>query len=71
MVLPGGSLVKNPSALQETQGLIPELGRSPREGNGNFLQYSYLENSTDRGAWLQFVESQRSWTRLSDLTTIV
>ena len=50
-MLPGGSLVKNPSALQETQGLIPELGRSPREGNGNFLQYSYLENSMDRGAW--------------------
>ena len=32
-------------------GLIPELGRSPGEGNGNPLQYSYLENSMDRGAW--------------------
>ena len=30
--------------------LIPGLGRSPREGNGNPLQYSCLENSTDRGA---------------------
>ena len=29
--------------------LIPGLGRSPREGNGNPLQYSCLENSTDRG----------------------
>ena len=26
-------------------------GRSPGEGNGNLLQYSYLENSMDTGAW--------------------
>ena len=32
-------------------GLIPGLGRSPRGGNGNTLQYSCLENSMDRGAW--------------------
>ena len=32
-------------------GLIPGLGRSPEEGNGNPLQYSCLENSMDRGAW--------------------
>ena len=32
-------------------GLIPGLGRSPGEGNGNPLQYSCLENSTDEGAW--------------------
>ena len=31
-------------------GLIPGSGRSPGEGNGNPLQYSYLENSRDRGA---------------------
>jgi len=31
--------------------LIPGPGRSPGEGNGNPLQYSYLENSMDRGAW--------------------
>ena len=31
--------------------LIPGLGRSPREGNGNLLQYSCLENSMDRGVW--------------------
>ena len=30
---------------------IPGLGRSHGEGNGNPLQYSYLENSMDRGAW--------------------
>ena len=33
------------------QHLIPRLGRSPREENGNTLQYSCLENSMDRGAW--------------------
>jgi len=33
-------------------GLILGLGRSPREGNGNPLQNSCLENPTDRGAWL-------------------
>ena len=32
-------------------GLIPGLRRSPREGNGNPLQYSCLENSMDGGAW--------------------
>jgi len=26
-------------------------GRSPGEGNGNPPQYSYLENSMDRGTW--------------------
>ena len=32
-------------------GLIPGLGRSLGEGGGNPLQYSYLENPMDRGAW--------------------
>ena len=32
-------------------GSIPGLGRSPREGNGNPLQYSCLENPMDREAW--------------------
>ena len=32
-------------------GLIPGLGRSSGEGNGNPLQYSCLENPMDRGAW--------------------
>ena len=31
--------------------MIPGLGRSPGEGNGNPLLYSCLENSMDRGAW--------------------
>ena len=32
-------------------GLIPGLGRSPREGNGSPLQYSCLENPMNGGAW--------------------
>jgi len=32
-------------------GLIPGLGRFPREGNGNPFQYSCLENPMDRGTW--------------------
>ena len=38
-------------------GFIPGLERSPGEGNGNPLQYSYLENSNslDRGAWQAIV----------------
>ena len=31
--------------------LIPKPGRSPGEGNGNPLQYSGLEKSTERGTW--------------------
>ena len=41
---------KNPPASAgdaRDKGLIPELGRSPGEGNGNPLQYPCLENSRD------------------------
>ena len=51
MGFPGGSVVKNPPANAGDMGLIPGLGRSPREGNGNPLQYSCLENPIDKGAW--------------------
>ena len=47
-------VVKNPPASagdKRDMGLISGLGRSPGEGHGNPLQYSGLENSTDRGAW--------------------
>ena len=42
--------------------LLPGLGRSPREGNGNPLHHSCLENLMDRGAWqaLQSIGSQGS-----------
>ena len=48
----GSSVVKNPPANAEDArdtGSIPRLERSPREGNGNRLQYSCLENSMHRG----------------------
>ena len=32
-------------------GSVPGSGRSPGGGHGNPLQYSYLENPIDRGAW--------------------
>ena len=44
-------MVKNLPAEEGDVGLIPGLGRSPGEGNGNPLQYSCLENPMDRGAW--------------------
>ena len=31
--------------------MIPGSGRSPGEGNGNQLQYFFLENPMDRGVW--------------------
>ena len=48
-------MVKNPPAKAGDMSLIPELRRSPGEGNGNPLQYSYLENLMDRGAWRTIV----------------
>ena len=37
-------------------GLISGSGRSPGEGHGNPLQYSYLENPRARGAWQAIVQ---------------
>ena len=54
MGFPVGSVVKNPPANAREKrdvGFIPESGRCPGVGNGNPFQYSYLENSIDRGAW--------------------
>ena len=48
---PGDSDGKESACKARDLGSIPGLGRSPAEGNGNPLQYSGLENSTDRGAW--------------------
>ena len=49
MGYPAGSVVKNLPAKAEDMGLILGSGRSPGVGNGNPLQYTYLENSIDRG----------------------
>ena len=47
-----GSLEGKASACNAGDlGSIPELGRSPEEGNGNTLQYSCLENPMNGGAW--------------------
>ena len=48
---PGGSAVKNSTINAGDLGSLPGSRRSPGEGNGNPLQYSCLENPTDRGAW--------------------
>ena len=51
MGFPGGSYGKASACNTGDLGSVPGLGRSPREWHGNPLQYSYLENSMDRGAW--------------------
>ena len=48
---PGRSDGKASACSAGDLGSIPGLGRSPGEGNGNPLQYSCLENSTECGAW--------------------
>ena len=51
---PGDTVIKDPPANAGEagdEGLIPGSGRSPGGGNDNPLQYSYLENSMERGAW--------------------
>ena len=52
---PGGSVERNLPANAGDTGSIPVSGISPREGNGNPLQYSYLGNPIDRGAWWAIV----------------
>ena len=48
---PSGSDGKEYACNARNLGLIPGLGRYSREGNGQSLQYSSLENSMDRGSW--------------------
>ena len=69
---PGGSDGKASAYNAGDPGLIPGLGRSPGERNGNPLQYSCLENPMDGGAWLATVQGvAKSWTRLSDFTITI
>ena len=66
---PGGSDGKASTCNVGDLGSIPGLGRSSGEGNGNPLQYSYLENLMD-GAWQAIVHGvTMSQTRLSDFTS--
>ena len=51
-------IVRNPPANAGDAGdvgSIPGLARSPGEGHGNPLQYSYLEDFMNRGAWQAIV----------------
>ena len=50
MGFPSGSVLKNPPANAGDPRSVPGSGRSPGEGNGNPLQYSFLGNLMDRGA---------------------
>ena len=62
--LPGGSVVKDPSAPAGDTGLIPGGGRSPGGGNGNPLQYACLENPMHRGARRPWVVKEPDTTEL-------
>ena len=52
---PGGSAGKESHSNAGDSGSIPVLGRSPGGGHGSPLQYSWLENPMDRGAWRAIV----------------
>ena len=51
MGFPGGSDGRESACNGEDMGLIPGMGRSPGEGNGNPLQDSCLGHPMGRGAW--------------------
>ena len=66
-IYPVGSDGKEYACNAGDPGSILGWGRFPGEGNGYPLQYSYLENSMDRGAWRATVHGvAQSWTKLSD-----
>ena len=68
---PGGSVVKNLPANAGDSDWIPGLGRSPRGGNGSPLQYSCLENPTNRGTWRATIHRvAKSQIRLSNWTCV-
>ena len=67
MGLPGGAWIKNSSPNSGDMVLLYVLRRSNGEGSGTPLQYSCLENPTDRGAWWATVRGvAKSQTQLSD-----
>ena len=69
MFFPSGSDGKESAHHAGYLALLPELGRSPGEGNSHPLQYSCLENPMDRGASQATVHGvAKSQTRLSDFT---
>ena len=48
---PDSSVGKESACNTGDPGSIPGLGRSPGEGKDSLFQYSFLENSMDRGTW--------------------
>ena len=69
---PSGSEGKEPACNVGYPRSIPGLGRSPREGNGNPLQYSCLKNPMDSGAWqatIHGVTKSRTW--MNNFTFII
>ena len=64
---PGNSDGKEAACHAGDPGSVSEPGRSPGKGNGNPLQYSFLENAMDRGGWQAIVHAvTASWTWPSD-----
>ena len=67
MGFPYSSIGKDCTCSAEDPGSIPGLGRSPGEGNGNPLQYPFLENLMYKGAWWAAVHGvTKSRAQLSD-----
>ena len=67
MGFPGGSDGKETACDAGEPGSISGLGRSPGGGHGNPLQYFFLGNPMNRGAWWATVHGvAKSQTRLSD-----
>ena len=65
----GSSDYKESACNAGDPGLIPGLGRSPGKGNGYPLQYSWLGNPMDRGAWwAKVLGVAKSRTQLSNST---
>ena len=58
---PDGSDGKESACNAGDLGSIPGLGRSSGEGNGNSLQYSFLGNPMDSGAWWAVVHGILTW----------
>ena len=70
-LVPGGSNGQESACNAGDPGLTSGLGRSPGEENGYRLQYSCLENSTDRGAWWAIVHGIAKSGTLSRLDSLI
>ena len=62
------SVVKNPPDNAGVASSIPESGRSPREGNGNPFQYSFLGKSMNKVIWWTTVHGDPKRVRRETVT---